>query len=55
MDTTEGRVVCMGEVAAQNGDAMRGSSEAMAEMWLTLQLGIAEERAIALGLHAVAE
>ncbi|MFO0682075.1 MAG: hypothetical protein U0234_08490 [Sandaracinus sp.] len=55
VDTTEGRVVCMGEVAAQNGDAMRGSSEAMAEMWLTLQLGIAEERAIALGLHAVAE
>lgn len=55
VDTQEGRIVCVGDVAAQNGDAIQGSSEASARMWLTLQLEIAEERAIALGLRAPAE
>lgn len=54
VDTSEGRVVCVGDVLATNGAAMTASSERSAAMWLTLQLAIAEERAIALGLRAPA-
>ncbi len=52
VDMTEGRVVCVGDVSATNGDAMSAPSERSAAMWLTLQLLLAEKRAIALGLHA---
>lgn len=54
IDTAAGRVVCVGDVAARNGEAITGASDREAEMWLVLQLQIAEERAIALGLHAIA-
>lgn len=52
VDMEQGRVVCVGDVSATNGAAMDASSERSAAMWLTLQLMIAEQRAIALGLRA---
>ncbi len=52
VDMQAGSVVCVGDVRAENGDTMEGSTEREAGMWLILQLGMAEERAIALGLYA---
>lgn len=54
VDVEREQVVCVGDVHAQNGPAITGGSEARAALWLTLQLALAEERAIATGLHAVA-
>jgi len=55
VDTVQGRVVCVGDVAAENGTGIQARDEAGARMWLTIQLQLAEERAIALGLHAIAQ
>jgi hypothetical protein len=55
VDVPAERVVCIGDVEATNGDAISAPSERSAAMWLTLQLAIAEERAVALGLFAVAD
>lgn len=53
VDTREGRVVCVGDIRATNGDAIqapRGDAR-RAEMWLNIQLLLAEERAIATSLR----
>lgn len=54
VDTQEHRVVCVGDVSAQNGDRLRAQSNQYAELWLGLQLATAEERAVALGMRAPA-